>query len=138
MANRLYDPFVNSYMTQAANQVNLATGDIRALFVDGALYTPDTVNHDFLNDIPVGARVGAATALTSKTVTGRVFDAADTTIVGVSGAQFEFLVLYNHTGTESTSRLIALIDTATGLAMTPSGSDIIITWDNGANKIFRL
>lgn len=138
MANRLYDPFVNSYMAQGANQVNLVSGDIRAILVDAAGYTPDTTNHDFLNDVPGGARVGSAVALTSKTVTGRVFDAADTTFTGVSGAQFEYLILYNHTGTESTSRLIAIFDTATGLPMTPSGSDIIAQWDNGANKIFRL
>ena len=32
----------------------------------------------------------------------------------------------------------AYIDTATGLPITPNGGDIIVTWDNGINKIFRL
>ena len=35
-------------------------------------------------------------------------------------------------------RVIAFIDTATGLPVTPNGGDITITWDNGANKIFKL
>ena len=33
---------------------------------------------------------------------------------------------------------INFIDTATGLPITPNGGDIIVTWDNGANKIFKL
>ena len=41
-------------------------------------------------------------------------------------------------GTEATSPLIAYIDTATGLPITPNGGDIIVTWDNGTNKIFRV
>ena len=137
MANALYDLYVNSYMTQAANQVDLDADDIRAILVDGADYTPNMATHDFLDDVPMAARV-AISALVNKTVTGRVFDADDTTFSNVSGDQFEYVILYKHTGTESTSRLIALFDTATGLPMTPSGSDIIAQWDNGANKIFRL
>ncbi len=35
-------------------------------------------------------------------------------------------------------RLIAYIDTATGMPVTPNGGDITIAWDNGANKIFKL
>ena len=42
------------------------------------------------------------------------------------------------TGTDSTSPLIAFIDTATGLPITPNGGDIIVTWDNGPNKLFKL
>jgi hypothetical protein len=137
MANALYDSYVNSYMTQAANQVDLDSGDIRAILVDGADYTPNLATHDFLDDVPMAARVSVV-ALANKTVTGRVFDADDTTFPNVSGDQFEYVILYNHTGVEGTSRLIALFDTATGLPMTPSGSDIIAQWDNGANKIFRL
>jgi len=34
--------------------------------------------------------------------------------------------------------LIAFIDTATNLPVTPNGGDIIVAWDNGANKIFKL
>ena len=47
-------------------------------------------------------------------------------------------MLYRDTGVEATSALIAYIDTATGLPITPNGGDIIVNWDNGANKIFRL
>jgi len=46
-------------------------------------------------------------------------------------------VLYQHTGAES-ALLLLLIDTATGLPCTPNGGDITLSFDNGANKIFKL
>ena len=60
------------------------------------------------------------------------------TFTSVSGASIEAIVIYSDTGTESTSPLIAYIDTATGLPITPNGGDIIVTWDNGTNKIFKV
>jgi hypothetical protein len=48
-------------------------------------------------------------------------------------------VIYNNTpGTEATKDLIAYIDVATGLPFTPSGGDITVQWDSGANRIFKL
>jgi len=107
------------------------------ILVDTADYTVNLATHDFLDDVPAAARV-AIVALTGESVTGRVFDASDATFVAVTGDVSEALVIYKHTGTESTSRLIAYIDTATNLPVTPNGGDITVSWDNGANKIFRL
>jgi hypothetical protein len=64
-----------------------------------------------------------------------VFDADDTNMVAVSGDQFEHILLYLHTGSDATARLISLIDVT---ATTPNGGDILIQWDNGASKIFRI
>jgi hypothetical protein len=108
------------------------------VLVDSADYTLSIDVHDNLDDIPAGARVATSGALASKTVTLGVADAADVTISSVSGDQFEYIILYKDTGVEGTSRLIACIDTATGLPCTPSGGDITIQWDSGANKIFKL
>jgi hypothetical protein len=137
MANACYTPFINSYLTQGANQVDLDADDIRLILVDAADYTVDLTAHDFLDDVPGAARV-ATVALTGESVSGRVFDANDATFTAVTGDPSEALILYKHTGTESTSRLIAYIDTATNLPVTPNGGDITVTWDNGANKIFKL
>jgi hypothetical protein len=58
------------------------------------------------------------------------FDSDDPTFTGVSGASIEAIVLYVHTGTDSTSRLIMYQDTGvTGLPLTPNGSDVQITID---------
>jgi hypothetical protein len=93
---------------------------------------------DNLDDILAGARIATSGALTTKTVTDGVADADDVTLSLVSGASVESIELYKDSGVESTSRLIANIDTATGLPVTPNGGDIIIVWDAGANRIFKL
>ena len=80
----------------------------------------------------------AVAALTGESVSGNVFDANDTTFSAVTGDQCEYIVLYKHTGTDSTSRLICIFDTATNLPVTPNGGDIVVSWDNGASKIFAL
>ena len=76
--------------------------------------------------------------MTTKTTTLGVFDADNITFSSVSGDVSEALIIYRHTGTDSTSELIAYIDGATGLPVTPNGGDITITWDSGANKIFKI
>jgi len=138
VANALYTPFKNSYLTQAANQVDFdAPDDVRLILIDVADYTVNLTTHDFLDDVPAGARVATSGNITVS-VSGATVDASDVTFTAVTGDPSEALVGYKHTGVESTSRLIWYIDTATGLPVTPNGGDITVTWDNGANKIFTL
>src|SRR4030042_1868329 len=134
MANSLYTKAKQHLID---GTIDLDTNDIRAILVDGADYTPDLATHETLANIPAAARVAVSGALASKTVTDGVFDAADVTLAAVTGDQFEYIVLYQHTGGES-ALLIALLDTASGLPCTPNGSDITIQWSAGADKIFRL
>lgn len=115
--------------------LDLDDGDIRAVFIDGADYTPNFATDQFLSSVPAGARVGTPTALANTTVTDGVFDADNTTIPAVTGDQFEHILIFLHTGSDATARLVALIDVA---ATTPNGLDIEIQWDNGASKIFRI
>ena len=137
MANTLYDKGRQRFLE---GQFNWLTDTLKVLLVDTGAYTANFGTHEFLSDIPTSARVGTSTGvvLTSKTTAGGAADAADITFSSVSGPSIEALVIYKDTGTESTSPLIAYIDTATGLPITPNGGDIIVTWDNGANKIFKL
>jgi len=134
MANSLYTKAKQHLID---GTIDLDTNDIRAILVDGADYTPNLATHETLANIPAAARVAVSGALQSKTVTDGAFDAADIVIAAVTGDQFEYIVLYQHTGAE-TALLIYLIDTATGLPCTPNGSDITLSWDNGTNKIFKL
>jgi hypothetical protein len=135
MANSLYTKAKQGLIS---GNIDLDTDDIRAVLVDGADYTPNLATHEFLSSIPAGARVAVSGALQNKTVTDGVFDADDIVIAAVSGDQFEYIVLYKHTGSDATARFIYLIDTATGLPCTPNGSDITLAFDNGTNKIFKL
>ncbi|TRZ93459.1 MAG: hypothetical protein D4R82_05050 [Dehalococcoidia bacterium] len=135
MANELYDKGREGFLD---GSIDWDTDDIRCILVDVADYTVDLAAHDNLDDIPSGARVATSDALTGKTVVAGVADADDVTFSAVTGDQSEALVIYKHTGTESTSRLIAYIDDATGLPVTPNGGDITIQWDSAASKIFKL
>lgn len=134
MANALYAKAKEAFLSK---QIDLLNDTIKATLVDSADYTLDLANHDFIDDVPAGARVATVT-LSGKSVTGGVFDAADATFSSVTGDQCEYIIIWQDTGTESTSCLIAIIDTATGLPITPNGADINVVWDNGANKIFAL
>ncbi len=133
MANALYPSFKKLLLD---GDIDLLTDTIRVALIDTGVYTYSSA-HDFYDDAVAGL-VGAAVTLTSKTTTGGVFDAADAVVSAVTGNTAEAVIIYKSTGTNSTSPLIAYIDTATGLPVTPNGGDITITWDNGANKIFAL
>lgn len=135
MANTLFD-FARQRFLEA--QINWMTNTIKVILVDTGAYTPQTAVHQYLADIPISARVAGPVTLTGKTTTGGAADAADVTFVSVSGSSIEAIVIYIDSGSEATSPLLAYIDTATGLPITPNGGDIIVTWDNGTNKIFKV
>lgn len=135
MATGLYDKGREGFLD---GSIDWDTDTIKAVLVDAADYTADLAAHDFLDDVPAGARVATSAALTSKTVAAGVADAADVTLSAVTGDPSEAIIIYKDTGSAATSRLIAYIDSGTGLPVTPNGGDITIQWDNGANKIFKL
>ena len=133
MTNALYTKAKEAFLSAG---VNLASDTIKVALVDTGTYTVNIATHQFYSSVT--GVVGTPQTLASKTVTNGVFDAADVTFTSVTGATVEALIIYKDTGSSATSPLIAYIDTATGLAVTPNGGDITITWDNGANKIFAL
>lgn len=134
MATGLYDAGRDAFLNGNIDWVN---DDIRSILIDTADYTANLSTDNALDDIASGARVSTQ-ALAGKSSAAGVADANDTVHSSVSGDTVEAIVLYYHTGTESTSTLIAYIDNATGLPVTPNGGDITIQWDSGANKIFKL
>lgn len=95
--------------------------------------------HTSLNDIAGANRVHTSAALSNKTTTNGIFDADDVTFTAVAaGSAIAALVVYVEAGTSASSTLILYLDSAAQLPVTPNGGDIIIQWDSGANKIFKL
>ena len=135
MANVLYPKFKEALLSQSPS-VDLDTDTIKAALVDTGTYTY-SASHQYYSSVS-SAVVGTPVTLGTKTVTNGVFDAADSTFSSVSGSTVEAIVLYKDTGSAATSPLIAYIDSATNLPVTPNGGDIEVTWDSGANKIFAL
>ncbi len=135
MANTLFDKGRQRFLEA---QINWLSDTLKVLLVDTGNYSPNFTSHEFFADVAVSARVTTPVTLVGKATDGGAADASDVTFPSVSGPTIEAIIIYKDTGTEATSPLIAYIDTATGLPITPNGGDIIVTWDNGPNKIFKL
>lgn len=141
MSNTLYD---------SARALALRTGfawdtggAFNLLLIDTTSYTPNFSTHVMLTDIPSAAITNTGcpsggVGLASMAVVAGAANANNVTFSAITGVTIGALVLYKNTGTGSTSNLIAWIDTATGLPITPNGGDIIVSWDTGPNKIFKL
>ena len=135
MSNALYDKGRESFLK---GEISWSSDNIKVLLVDTGAYTVNLSTHQFHSDVAGASIIATSGNLAGKTTTAGVADANDLTITGVTGTSIEACIFYQDTGTSGTSRLIAYIDTATGLAFTPSGGDTILVFDNGANKIFKL
>lgn len=132
MATGLYDKGREGFLD---GSIDWDSNNIKCALVTSG-YTANLATHDFLDDVTnIQATSGN---LASKTVTAGVADAADVTFTAVSGSACNAIVIYQDTGVAATSRLIAYIDSGTGLPVTPNGGDITIQWDSGANRIFKL
>src|SRR5262245_1674168 len=135
MGNALYDKGREGFLD---GSIDWDTDDIRLILIDAADYTVNLATHQFLSDVPSAARVAVSGAFTGKTKTNGIADADDVTLTAVTGDVSEALIIYKHTGSDATARLIAYIDVATNLPFTPNGSNAQVIWDSGANKIFKL
>ena len=124
MASGLYAKYKQTLLG-GGTRIDLTTDDIRAIMVDVADYAVNLATHDFLDDIPGAARVAVSGALSGKTVTDGAFNATDTSFTSVTGDGTEALVLYKHTGVDSTSPLIAYFDNA-GVVFTPNGNNVTL------------
>ena len=140
MANQLFTKAKQAFL---GGELNLSSNVVTIALVDTGVYT-FSASHQFRSSIPNTAVVSTAN-LTSKTITDGVFDAADVTFPLVTGANCEALVLYHNTGNaegdgtrQGDSRLIAFIDTATGLPVLPNGGNISVKFSDAASKIFAL
>lgn len=120
MANLLYPKAKEGFIS---GDLSLDTDNIKAVIVDTATYTYSATD-EFLSVIGAGERVATSANLTGKTVVDGVFDSDDIIYTAVTGDPSEAVVLYQDSGVDTTSRLIAYIDTATGLPVTPDGTNI--------------
>lgn len=136
MANTLFNLARKQFLEA---QINWDTNDIKVLLIKTSEYSFGAA-HQTLADIPAIARVGSEQTMVTATTTDGAADADDVTFSSVTaGDQVGAVLIYKRIGVaDADTVLIAWLDTATGLPITTNGGDIIITWDNGVNKIFRL
>ena len=129
--NRLFDIARESYLTGA---LDWNSDSMKAALLN-ITYSPDYSTNQHFSDVSA-FQVGTSVALTSVTSGAGVAKAANVTFSAVTGLEVGAVVVYKDTGTPSTSPLIFLILTATGLPVVPDGTDIQISWFS--NQIFIL
>jgi hypothetical protein len=135
MASALFDPGREGFLD---GTIDWDTGDQRVMLCKTA-YIFDAADK-FIADLPAAtADNGRSAALGTKTVANGVADAADTSLVATAAVACNALIVYQYNASDAAARLIAYIDTATGLPFTPAASQTLnIAFDNGANRIFKL
>lgn len=140
MTSALYDPGREGFLL---GEIDWDTASIKAALVRGAGFT---ASHKFVSDFTTaGGVLVSSVALASKTGTSGVADAADSTFSAVAaGAALTGLIIYQSSAVgggadvaATAQRLIWFTDTG-GFPVTPNGGDLIMQWDNGSNRIFKL
>lgn len=135
MANALFDSGREGFL---AGDIAWDTDDIRCCLVRGYTFS---AAHTALSDITGagGTIVQSSSAFGTKTTTAGVADAADVLFTAVpAGSPITSVIIYKEGATDAARKVIAFVDTGTGLPITPTGADITVAWSNGANKIFKL
>lgn len=148
MANALYDPGREGI---ADDTISLSVGVLKVYLIrltagGAAVFT---ASHKFMSDLTATHTIAATSAaLTSKTYTSGIFDAADfapafsAVTANVNNHVLVIAQASAVTGgsdvAASAQRLVTWLDTGTNLPVVPNNGDINITWDNGTNKIFKL
>jgi hypothetical protein len=133
MANVWYGPCKQGLLQ---GDIDYETAVIVAYLIDTNDYTFSAA-HQFLSSVPAAARVAGPVTLGTKTVSATgVIDSADPTFPTVTGDQSEAIILVQQSAAaggaalaEGAQRLLVYVDTATGLPVTPSGSNITVTWN---------
>ena len=142
MANELFGPGREGFLdgTIDYDTAVIKVSPIRAYTFSSA--------HKFVSDVTTAGGVlhGTAATLGSKTVTNGTADAADVTFTALAAnATSHYLLVYQASAVTggadvaaSAQRVICYIDTGTNIPFVPNGGDVVVAWDNGANKIFKL
>lgn len=142
MANAVYPKAKEGFLD---GSIDLDTASVKVALVRGYTYSS---THEFVSDVTgaSGTLHATSAALTSIDVINGVFDAADVTFTTpATDANQHSLLIFQSSAVgggadvaTSSQRVIAWIDTGTGVPIVPAGGDITVVWDNGANKIFSL
>ena len=141
MANAVFPKAKEGFLD---GSIDLDTASIKVALVRGYTYSS---SHEFVSDVTASGTLHATSAaLTSIDVTDGVFDAADITFTTpATDSNDHSLLIFQSSAVgggsdvaSSSQRVIAWIDTGTGIPIKPAGGDITVVWDSGANKIFSL
>lgn len=131
MSAALYDHAYDAFLS---GQINWVGDTIRVALLSSA-YTADMANDQYFSAAS-SAMIGTAIALSNKSISAGVANADPVTSPSLpSGSTVTQIVLFKDTGDPATSLLIAREDVTSTLT---NGGVMTLSWDTGANKIFKL
>lgn len=133
MANALFDFGREGILDRTIDM----TGDVRVMLVLSSYAFSNA--HKFLADIGAVDN-GRSATLSGHTYAAGVFDAADTYVNATAASASKAFILFQHTGSDATARIIHYMDTpSSGLPFTPAvGQKVNCVFDDGPNRIFKL
>ena len=142
ISNSVFDPAREGFLL---GEVRWITPTIKVALVRGYTYN---AAHKWVSDVTGagGTLHATSSALANKTGTNGVADADDVVFTTPAANATDHSVLVFQSSAvgggadvaSSAQRVIAWIDTATGLPIQPNGASITLAFDAGANKIFHL
>ena len=139
MTNHLYPIGRRGYL---AGELDWDANTIRITLIDRDSYKISGGSvHEFYGVVTALAarvKVSDTNALGTKTTVSGIADAGNITLSAVSGNAVGAIIIWQDSGSVDTSRLIAYVDTGTGLPASPNSGDIEVQWSNGASAIFQL
>ena len=132
MSNAIYPLYKQALLDASAN-VDINDGLVKVALSTGTYNS----THEFYSSVSAST-VGTPQTIANTTVTNGLFDGDNVVYTAVAGGStVTALIIYIDTGTNSTSRLVAFIDTGvTGFPLTTNGGDVNVNWN--ASGIFQL
>ncbi len=141
-ANALFDLGREGFL---AGEIDWDTAVIKLALIDSADYTVNLATHKFMSSVTAAGIEETSPALATKTVAAGVADADDTSFTAAAGDPCEAIIIYQSSAVtggadvaNTAQRLIAYIDTASGLPVTLNGGNVNVVFDSGSNRIFKL
>ena len=144
MANAVYDTAREGFLKGEIQWAGAGGAVFRAYLMRGYTYS---ASHKFVSDLTGGGggTVVATVALGTLTYASGVAGCAGWTWSAVAaGAACQSIVIVQYTDisggaiADGARRVVAYVDTATGLPVTPNGVDITGAQDVGSNHLFKL
>lgn len=145
MSNALFDPGREGFLLGEINWS--ATPTIKVVLIRSYTFSGA---HKFITDVTgAGGILISTVALTGRSGASGIANGSTITFTAVptqagnAAAPAVLIFMSSAIGggadvAQSAQRLIAYIDSAVNLPVVPNGGDITVTWDTGANKIFKL
>lgn len=141
MANNYFTGLPEGLMD---GSIDLDTATVKVALVRGYTFS---AAHKFVSDVTTagGTINGTSAALATKTVTGGVFDADDTTISATASAVNHGLLLFQSSAAAggadvaaTAQRVLAWFDTGAGLPIQPGTGTVTIAWPASNPKILKV